>query len=193
MTAYTELQLDALGELANVGSGTAGTALSCMIGRPVDISVPAVRAMDVADAVGVPGDGGREVRATRVPIVGDLAGSALLVFPPDDAAALCRMLGTDPGGEDGASALAEIGNILCSSYLNALAQLLPMQLEPCPPEAACGPLGTIVARALVAQGETEEALVLDSELLVEGAGCRMSFLLLPSGAGVGDLLARLGV
>jgi chemotaxis protein CheC len=193
MTAYTELQLDALGELANVGSGTAGTALSRMIGRPVDISVPAVRAMDVADAVGVAGDGGREVRATRVPIVGDLGGSALLVFPPDDAAALCRMLGTDPGGEDGASALAEIGNILCSSYLNALTQLLPMELEPCPPEAARGPLGAIVARALVAQGETEEALVLDSELLVEGAGCRMSFLLLPSGAGVGDLLARLGV
>ena len=65
--------------------------------------------------------------------------------------------------------------------------------EPCPPEAACGPLGAIVAGALVAQGETEEALVLDSELLVEGAGCRMSFLLLPCGEGVGGLLARLGV
>ena len=193
MTAYTELQLDALGELANVGSGTAGTALSSMIGLPVDISVPAVRAMDAADAVGVAGDGGREVRATRVPIQGDLAGSALLVFPPDDAAALCRMLGTEPGGEDGASALAEIANILCSSYLNALAQLLPMELEPCPPEAAWGPLGAIVAGALVAQGETDVALVLDSELLVEGAACRMSFLLLPSGEGVGGLLARLGV
>ena len=28
MTRYTEQQLDALGELANIGSGTAGTALS---------------------------------------------------------------------------------------------------------------------------------------------------------------------
>jgi chemotaxis protein CheC len=193
MTRYTELQLDALGELANIGSGTAGTALSTLIGRPVDISVPTVRAMDVADAVEAAGDGGREVRATLVPMKGDLEGSALLVFPPTDAAVLCRMLGTDPDGEDGASALAEIGNILCSSYLTALAQMLGMQLEPCPPETAWDLLGAIVASVLLAQGEIEEALVLDSELLVEGASCGLSFMLLPSGQGVGDLLARLGL
>jgi chemotaxis protein CheC len=193
MTRYTEQQLDALGELANIGSGTAGTALSLMIGRAVDISVPSVRAMDVTDAVEAAGEGDREVRATLVPITGDLAGSALLVFPPADAAVLCRMLGTDPGGEDGASALAEIGNILCSSYLNALAQMLGMELEPCPPETAWDLLGAIVASVLLAQEDIEEALVLDSELLVEGASCGLSFMLLPSGQGVGDLLARLGL
>ena len=37
---YTELQLDALRELANIGSGNASTALSGMLGRSVDISVP---------------------------------------------------------------------------------------------------------------------------------------------------------
>jgi chemotaxis protein CheC len=193
MTRYTAQQLDALGELANIGSGTAGTALSLMIGRAVDISVPSVRAMDVTDAVEAAGEGDREVRATLVPIMGDLAGSALLVFPPADAAVLCRMLGTDPDGEDGASALAEIGNILCSSYLNALAQMLSMQLEPCPPETAWDLLGAIVASVLLAQDDIEEALVLDSELLVEGASCGLSFMLLPSGQGVGDLLARLGL
>ncbi|MEA2180565.1 MAG: chemotaxis protein CheC [Solirubrobacteraceae bacterium] len=193
MTRYSEQQLDALGELANIGSGTAGTALSTMIGRAVDISVPSVRAMDIADAVDAAGEAGREVRATLIPIKGDLAGSALLIFPPEDAAALCRMLGTDPDGEEGASALAEIGNILCSTYLSALAQMLGMQLEPCPPETAWDLLGAIVASVLLAQGETEEALVLDSELHVEGASCGLSFMLLPSGQGVGDLLRRLGL
>jgi chemotaxis protein CheC len=193
MSRYTEEQLDALGELANIGSGTAGTALSSMIGRAVDISVPSVRAMDIQDAVDATGDADREVRATLVPIKGDLEGSALLVFPPADAAVLCRMLGTDPDGEDGASALAEIGNILCSSYLNALGQMLGMELEPCPPETAWDLLGAIVASVLLAQGEIEEALVLDSELLVEGASCGLSFMLLPSGQGVGDLLGRLGL
>ncbi len=40
MTHYTEMQLDALRELANIGSGTASTALSSMLGRSVDITVP---------------------------------------------------------------------------------------------------------------------------------------------------------
>ena len=51
MTHYTEMQLDALRELANIGSGTAATALSAMLGRPVDISVPSARALPLAEAV----------------------------------------------------------------------------------------------------------------------------------------------
>ena len=54
-TSYSELQLDALRELANVGSGTAATALSSMLGQPVDISVPAALALPLADAVDATG------------------------------------------------------------------------------------------------------------------------------------------
>ena len=190
---YTEDQLDALRELANIGSGTAGTALSTILGRAVDISVPSVSAMDVEDAVEAAGEPGQEVRATLVPIKGDLSGSALLIFPPDDAATLCGMLGVDPDGEDGESALAEIGNILCASYLTALGQVLGMEIEPCPPETAWDLLGAIVATVLLGQGETDGALLLDSDLVVEGESCGLSFLLLPAGRGISDLLARLGL
>ena len=193
MTRYTEQQLDALGELANIGSGTAGTALSTLIGRPVDISVPHVRALPVEEAVAAAGDADREVRATLVPITRDLQGSALIVFPPQDAASLCRMLGADPGGADGASALAEIGNILCSSYLVALGEMLGMEIEPCPPETAWDMLGAIVATVLLGQGEAGDVLLMDSELLVEGESIGLEFMLLPLGQGIGDLLERLGL
>jgi len=193
MTRYTEQQLDALGELANIGSGTAGTALSTLIGRPVDISVPHVRAMPLEEAVAAAGDADREVRATLVPITRDLQGSALIVFGPQDAASLCRMLGTDPDGEDGASALAEIGNILCSSYLVALGEMLGMEIEPCPPETAWDMLGAIVATVLLGQGEADDALLMDSELLVAGESIGLEFMLLPLGQGIGDLLERLGL
>jgi chemotaxis protein CheC len=195
MSRYTDAQLDALGELANIGSGTAGTALSTLIGRPVDISVPSVRTMDVEAAVDAAGDAAREVRATLVPITGALEGSALIVFAPEDAATLCRMLDADadPDGEDGASALAEIGNILCSSYLVALGSMLDVEIDPRPPETAWDLLGAIVASVLLAQGEIGEVLILDSELLVEAASVGLEFMLLPVGHGIGGLLERLGV
>jgi len=41
---YSELELDALRELANIGSGTAATALSQMLARTIDVSVPTGRA-----------------------------------------------------------------------------------------------------------------------------------------------------
>jgi len=42
---YTDLQLDALRELANIGSGTAGTALSSLLGSPIELSVPSASAV----------------------------------------------------------------------------------------------------------------------------------------------------
>ena len=103
------------------------------------------------------------------------------------------MLGADPGGEDGASALAEIGNILCSSYLVALGEMLGMEIEPCPPRRP----GTCSARSspryLLGQGEAGDVLLMDSELLVEGESIGLEFMLLPLGQGIGDLLERLGL
>jgi chemotaxis protein CheC len=190
---YNEEQLDALRELANIGSGTAGTALSSLLGRAVDISVPKVSAMSLEDAVEAAGDPSAEVRVTLVPLKGDLNGSALLVFPPEDAASICGMLGVDPEGPDGESALAEIGNILCASYLNALGQIVGMEIEPSPPETAWDMLGAVVATVLLGQGEVEGALLLDSDLIVEGESCGLSFMLLPAGGGISDILARIGL
>jgi len=117
---YTELQLDALRELANVGSGTAGTALSSLLGRPVDLSVPSASALPLAEAVGAAGDPEAEATGVALPVAGDVAGVVLLLFGPEDVACLCRLLGVEPGTEVGDSALNEIGNILGTSYVNAI-------------------------------------------------------------------------
>ena len=39
---YSAIQLDALAEVGNIGAGNAATALSQMINRKVNMSVPAV-------------------------------------------------------------------------------------------------------------------------------------------------------
>ncbi len=190
---YTELQLDALRELANIGSGTAGTALAGLLGRPVDLSVPKAAAMSLEDAVDVTGSLEAEVGAVLVPIMGDLDAVALLLFPPADADAICGLLGVDAQSEDGASALGEIGNILCASYINALATMLGMELEPRPPQVAWDMLGAIVASVLLREAKPDGALVLDSNLIVEGESCSLSFLLLPTQGGIAGLLGRMGV
>jgi chemotaxis protein CheC len=191
---YTDMQLDALRELANIGSGTAGTALSSLLGRPVDISVPKAAALELADAVEAAGDPEDVVWAVAVPVGGDLDATALLLVGEADAASICGMLGVDAESEDGRSALQEIGNILVASYVGALATMAGFELDLRPPSSARDMLAAVVATVLAGASQGHDlAIMLDSELEVEGEACALSFMLLPTPEGVAELLTRIGL
>ena len=194
MSTYSDLQLDALGELANIGSGTAATALSGMIGQPVDVSVPNAMALPLADAVDAAGDPELPVTAVALPVIGDMEGIVLMLFVDDHAASLCTILGVEAGTEMGFSALSEIGNIVGASYLGALGQTTGLNIEPGPPQAAQDMLGALVSSILAASAETADlAIMLDSNLIIEETGAQVSFILVPSTASVNELFTRLGI
>ena len=194
MSHYTELQLDALRELANVGSGNASTALSGMLGRSVDISVPKAQALPFAEAVEAAGPAEQDVTGIVLGIVGEMNGTVLLLVPPADADKICRMLGVEPDDEYALSALGEIGNILAASYIGSLGAMTGLDLDLTPPQTVTDMLAAIVASVLATRAAgTDTALILDSELRVEGEECSLSFLLLPEPGGVREILARMGV
>jgi chemotaxis protein CheC len=191
---YTDLQLDALRELANIGSGTAGTALSSMLGHAIDISVPNALVVSLAEAVEATGPAETEVTGIVLGVVGELTATVLLLVPPADARTMCRMLGLEPDDEYALSALGEIGNIVGTSYINALAAMTGLKMEPTPPATATDMLGAIVESVLANHAEGDDlALLLDSQLEVEGQDCSVSFVLVPNHGGVDMLLERLGM
>jgi chemotaxis protein CheC len=191
----TEMQLDALREIANIGSGNAATALAGMLGRPVDLAVPAARALPLADAVDAVGRADEPVTAVALPVDGDVEAIVLLIFQPEQAAALAGFLGV--GADDREmtlSALSEIGNILGSAYTGALGILCSLDLEPRPPQAVDDMLGAIVSSVLAfASAADDMALLLDSSLQVDGTECEFGFMFVPQPGGVEQLLGRLGL
>jgi chemotaxis protein CheC len=191
---YSELQLDALGELANIASGTAATALSQMLGQEVELHVPRALALPLADAVDQAGAPDEVVSGIALELDGDVDGLVLLLVPMKDATTLCELLGVEAGTDVGDSALGEIGNILGTSYLNAIVSMTGLSLMPTPPFVATDLLGAIVA-SLLAQtaGDSDLALVLDSELVLADNPCALSFMLLPASGRADDLLAPLGL
>jgi chemotaxis protein CheC len=194
MTTFSDLQLDALRELANIGSGNAGTALSSMLGKSVDISVPTAAALPLAEAVAIAGAPDELRYGVVVPIVGDFEAIVVLLFPEADARTLCGIYGIEPSTPDGSSMLGEVGNILGTNYINVLAQMVGMELEPEPPQVVEDMLGSILSTVLIGRGDdVDEALILDSDLLVEDENCSLSFLLLPNHGGIKELLGRLGL
>jgi chemotaxis protein CheC len=194
MTTFSDMQLDALRELANIGSGNAGTALGSMLGKSVDISVPTAAALPLAEAVAIAGSPDELRFGVVVPVVGEFEAIVLLLFPEPDARTLCGIYGIEPSTSDGYSMLGEVGNILGTNYINVLSQMVDMVMEPEPPQVVEDMLGSILSSVLLGRGEdVEEALILDSELLVEEEQCSLSFLLLPNHGGIKQLLGRLGL
>jgi chemotaxis protein CheC len=191
---YTELQLDALRELANIASGGAATALSQMLGQEVELRVPRALALPLADAVDAAGPADSMASGIVLQPEGDLEALVLLLIPQKDAAHLCSLLGVEAGTEVGDSALGEIGNILGSSYLNALSMMTGLNMLPSPPIVVTDMLAAIVSTVLAqTAGESDLALVLDSELDLADDPCSLSFLMLPASGRADELLAPLGL
>jgi chemotaxis protein CheC len=190
-----DMQLDGLREVANIGSGTAATALSGMLGRAVDLNVPKALALGLADAVDAVGASDDDVTGVVLGVAGDLDATVVLLFDPTSAETICSLLGVDPADSEMAlSALGEVGNILGSSYVGAMGQMAGLEIEPTPPAAVADMLGAIVATALATTvSDTDFALLLDSKMLVEDAQCTFGVLFVPSADGVGSLLAGLGL
>jgi len=205
ITRYDEQQLDALRELASIGSGTAATALAQMLGRPVELTVPRALALPLADALDAVGEPDAMVASVVLPTTGSAGGApvidggdvemvVLLLFSYACAANLCELLGVEPRSELGDSALGEIGNVLGASAVGAFAQMTGLALEPQPPHVLYDMLGAVVATLLSSTaGELDFALVLDASLTIEDAACGMSFLLLPTVGGAAELLSRIGL
>jgi len=157
------LQLDALKEVSNIGAGNAATALSMMIGKKVDMTVPSVNIVRLEDIVEENGE--CEVAGTVVRVLGDIAGNILLVFEKPTAENIIeKLVGSkqSPESEMGSSVLCEIANIISASYMNAISQLTNLAMAPSVPAASYDMLGAILTTTFIESNQYDE-YILDIE------------------------------
>jgi chemotaxis protein CheC len=140
----SEIQLDALTELVNIGVSRAAHSLREMIRAQVHLSVPTVTLVSRAQAIAILAE--REINnlvAVHQVFEGDITGRALLIFPETKSLELVRAItGGDLPLEDiielEQEALAETGNILLNSCLATIANMLQRSLKMSLPEVLRG-------------------------------------------------------
>jgi len=143
-TILTELELDALTELVNIGVGRAASNLREMVGEQVILSVPTVALVSRAQAIHILGN--REASklvAVHQVFEGDIRGRVLLIFPETKSLELVRaVIGGDLPLEDiielEQEALAETGNIILNGCLATIANMLQRSLKTSLPEILRG-------------------------------------------------------
>ncbi|WP_374471174.1 chemotaxis protein CheX [Phenylobacterium sp.] len=148
----SELELDALTELVNIGVSRAAANLAVMCHEPVTLTVPAISTVTPEQAAEMIG-GARvgKMVAVEQGYVGDVSGRALLIFPEVNSLELVRAVaGEDVAAQDipaiAPEALLETGNIVLQSCLGTLANMLQGQLDISTPKLVEGPAREIFPR-----------------------------------------------
>lgn len=195
---FNSRHADVLREVGNVGAGHAATALSMLLQDEVRISVTSARLCafdEIADTVG----GAEEVTAgVFLRMTGDLTGNMMLLLTLRSAKHLTsRLLECSDDVEDFTelemSALAEVGNILGGSYMNALSMLTGLRLSQTVPAVAIDMAGAILDIGILMAGETSDsAILIDTSITQGDSEIDGHFFLLPDPVSMDPLFEALG-
>lgn len=203
MKDYNELnslELDTLKEIGSIGTGNAATALSELIGQEVRIQDPEVRIMEYNEAIDWIG-GPEEVTAgVLVRISGKMSGIMLSVQKLDFVnLVLENMMGK--GVEDyfglhemEASALVEVGNIMISTFINALTGLAGIDVELTVPAFTVDMQGAIMSVPMAAYGgQSNYIMTIGGKFICNGKEVPCRLMMSPDIRSLDFLLRKLGV
>lgn len=192
-----DVELDALRELGNMGVGKAATSLSQMLGRTIEMSVPmakVVRVQNLHEVIDA-----EKMVAGVVTGLEDIengqAGFLYINFPEKSAMKLAEMLlGGSSDSEMVDSTLMEVGNILSSSFCDAVAEMLGIVLIPTPPNFA-EDYAVAVIDVIVSQlaEKSDYVVVFETELKESENEIEIIVMLIPNERFVNYIFQLLGM
>ena len=194
------LEIDTLKEIGSIGTGNAATSLSQILGKAVRITLPEVRIMEYNEAIEWIGGPETVTAGVLVKMGGQLNGIMLSVQQLDFVnMVLDSMLGThiedySQLDEMGRYALIEIGNIMISTFINALSSLANISVDLTVPAFALDMQGAILAVPMAEYGGASDYIMtIGGNLSCEGREMPCRLLLSPDIRSLNFLLRKLGV
>jgi chemotaxis protein CheC len=164
---FNAMQLDALREVGNIGAGNAATALSQLINKKIDMTVPSVNIVPFDEIFSRIG-GEEVVVGVIVRVLGDTPGNILFLFNNNTALNIIELLTGNREdnniSEMGESVLCEVGNIISGSYMNSIARFTNLLIMPSVPAVTCDMLGAILSTTFIESGQFDDH-VLDIETM----------------------------
>lgn len=126
MEGITMKQADIIGEIANICTGNAATALSLIINRPTNITTPVVEVLNKEESLVQP-----DRILVKVPYTKGLDGTNLMILKEQDALIIANLMMGGNGDTTGmsfdeitVSAVSEAMNQMCGRIATSMSELL---------------------------------------------------------------------
>ena len=198
--SYTPDQIDALREIGNIGASHASTALTTMLHQDILVDVPECFVCKTLDAPYALGNAEQSVVAVYLGANGKENGSMLLVLTEDVAKQMTDMLFSqnhDPTrefNEEDREAIAEIGNICASAYLNAISGFIGITILPTPPGVAVGMLSAVLEYpAMIASDDYDYLVIIKTHFITEQQRFPAYFIYIPDRETERLLMEKFGI
>lgn len=193
-------KMDVLKEIGSIGTGNAATALSQMLNLKIHMSLPEVKIMDYNKAIRDLGGAETVVMGVLVQLSGEINGMILylqdLQFIQSVLKNVVQEEITDYADlkEMESSALLEIGNIIISSYTNAISALTGISIHLSVPVTSINMLGGILSVPMVEYGyQTDKLMTIGGTFTCDGEEVHSNLILLPDIPSLDFLMKKLGV
>ncbi|WP_291291731.1 chemotaxis protein CheC [Enterococcus sp.] len=191
---YTEMQLDGLKELINIGGGNAATSISKLINLPISMNVPEVVVLDYQTLYSQIMEEDKEVHAVISSITGGFSGVFLFVLSDAAAERLTHLVMDTVTEEIKQSVISELTNIVFNSFLNAISQLLSAELSASLPTAHYDFFGAAISSLYLALNQfDDQILVIRNEFSYETEILDASLFFIPEAGVLEEIFGTLGI
>lgn len=172
----TALQVERLRELTNIGAGHAATALARLAGETIWMRVPSASSLETGVPPGSGGGWAQWPTGVFVDIRGGVGGVAGLLLSNSSRELLVERLlrrpHREPSIDQVESALCEVGNIVLSSLVSAIADTLSVAVMPSAPMLASADADSLFESVVSERRASLAGLCFQSELIDDAGGLR---------------------
>ncbi|MED4532493.1 chemotaxis protein CheC [Metabacillus fastidiosus] len=201
----SHVHLDVLREVGNIGAGHSATALSKLLNKKIDMTVPNVKLASFTELTEWIGGPDVVIASVFLRIEGDVPGSLFFVLDVKQAERFIQQLIGDcqysledlDNQELGFSAFLELGNILTGSYLSSLSDLTNLSLYPSVPSMSIDMFGAVISYGLIELSKVSDyCIIIDTAIIEEDepdTTVKGHFFLLPDPDSFSVLFKALGV
>ncbi len=200
---YDELSpvaIDCRREIGNIGSGSAASSLSEMLGKPIEMKVPNVCVLEYQQIIDTMGGPEKVITGILVRLQGDIKG--MMMFLLEDSFAQV-VLSTFMSAENvqvtklddmQLSVITEMGNIMAGSYLRALGTLTGLTIDMSIPSMTVDMLGAIMSVPIIEFSQVgDKVLFIDDGFAIDGVDIKSNIILIPEMESLETLMKKLGV
>jgi chemotaxis protein CheC len=172
--------------MANEGVHNAAKGISDMVGESLSVDNPQIKRVPIREISNLLGGPESEAVGIYLRVEGQIGGQMMLVVPYVKALELVDLMMSVPVGTTQnmgsieRSALAELGNLTGSFFLNAVAATTGLDARPSPPAVMVDMIGAIIDIILATSDNlSETVLLLQAKFLRNGREADVDFWIIP--------------
>ncbi len=197
----SDMQIDVLREIGNIGAGNAATALATILDEKVEISLPKVRITDFNTAINALGGAETMTVGVLVNFDGEAHGMIMFLLKMEDAKGIMSILIQEEEEAEGGqlselklSAIKEIGNILGSSYINSISQMTGLTIHVSIPYIAIDMAGALMSVPIIEFGSIgDKVMFIEEEFSAEENNLSSNIIMFAEIETLKIIMERLGL